>query len=129
MSRPNARTHPYLEVLEPYVPPDLGTAAACSGLKRSELLRLSANENQFGPSPRAVAALSEYEDHAFYPEYGPLREALARYAEVSAEQVVLTNGADEAIDMVIRLLVEPGQTVVVCPPTFGMYEFLSLIHI
>ena len=128
MPRPEFRTHPYLDRLEPYVPPDLQAAAASSGVDRSMLLRLSANENQFGPSPIAVAALSVYGEHAFYPEYDTLREALARYAMVGPDQVVLTNGADEAIDLLVRLLVEPGQTVLVCPPTFGMYEFCARVN-
>jgi histidinol-phosphate aminotransferase len=122
------QTHPYLDQIDPYVPPDLDEFAACSGVSRDGLLRLSANENQYGPSPRAVAALSTYREHGFYPEYDGLKRALSRYAGVPAQQIVLTNGADEAIDLLIRLLVEPGQTVVVCPPTFGMYEFCARVN-
>jgi histidinol-phosphate aminotransferase len=41
---------------------------------------------------------------------------------------VVTNGADEAIDLLIRLLVEPGQAVMTCPPTFTMYEFCARVN-
>lgn len=128
MPRPIGTTHPYVDTLEPYVPPDLEAVAAQSGVGRDELLRLSANENQLGPSPDVSPALAQHTEYAFYPEYAPLREALARYVGVAPDQVVLSNGADEAIDLLIRLLVEPGQTVVVCPPTFGMYEFCARVN-
>jgi histidinol-phosphate aminotransferase len=120
--------HPYLDELEPYVPPDLRAVAAKSGMPGDELIRLSANENQLGPSPAVPQALARYSGYAFYPEYGPLREALGRHVGVGPGQVVVTNGADEAIDLLVRLLVEPGQTVVVCPPTFGMYEFCARVN-
>ena len=121
-------THPHLETIEPYEPPDLAAVAATAGLSVEQLIRLSANENPFGPAPSAVQALAEYPDYAFYPDYTPLREAVARYAEVRPEQVVLGNGADELIDLVVRLFVEPGQAVVVCPPTFEMYAFFALVN-
>ncbi len=128
MSRPSVTSHPYLDELEPYEPPDLRAAAARSGLEPVDLLRLSANENQFGPSPRVAQALADSGEHAFYPNYAPLREAIARYAGVAVERVVLTNGADEAIDLLIRLFAEPGQIVVTCPPTSGMYEFCAKVN-
>jgi len=118
-------THPYLERLKPYEPPDLEAAAARSGLEVEQLIRLNANENSFGPSPLVAQALADCDSYAFYSDYAPLREAVARYASVSPEQVVLSNGADELIDLLIRLLIEPGQSVVVCPPTFGIYRFFA----
>jgi histidinol-phosphate aminotransferase len=118
-------THPYLERLKPYEPPDLEAAAARSGLEVEQLIRLNANENPFGPSPRVAQALADCDSYAFYSDYASLREAVARYASVSPEQVVLGNGADELIDLLIRLLIEPGQAVVICPPTFGIYRFFA----
>jgi histidinol-phosphate aminotransferase len=133
MNKNEGPTHPYLETIEPYEPPDLEAAAARSGLKVKQLIRLSANENPFGPSPLAVQALADYAGYAFYPDYEPLREAVARYAGVSPKQVVLGNGADELIDLLIRLFVEPGQAlqpgsgqaVIVCPPTFDAYRLFA----
>jgi histidinol-phosphate aminotransferase len=128
MSRIASPTHPYLETIEPYEPPDLDAAAARSGLSVGQLARLDANENPFGPSPRVARALANYPDYAFYPDYRPLRRAVARYAGVAPEQVVLGNGADEMIDLLIRLFVEPGQAVVTCPPTFSMYRFFAQVN-
>ena len=121
-------SHPYLETLKPYQPPDLTAAAARSGLPVEQLVRLNANENPFGPSPQVAQALADFTAYQFYPDYQALREALARYAGVAPEQIVLSNGADELIDLLIRLFVEPGQAVVVCPPTFGSYRFCAEVN-
>jgi len=128
MTKTQDPTHPYLETIKPYEPPDLEAAAACSSLRVEQLIRLDANENPFGPSPRVAQALAEYPDYAFYPDYRPLQQAVARYAGVAPEQVVLGNGADELIDLTVRLFVEPGQTVVICPPTFSMYRFFAEVN-
>lgn len=128
MTKMPSPTHPYLETLEPYEPPDLQTAATRSGLDVEHLIRLDANENPFGALPQAVGALAAYPDYGFYPDYRPLREAVARYAGVAPEQVVLGNGADEVIDLLIRPFVEPGQAIVTCPPTFSMYRFFAQVN-
>ncbi len=128
MPNVNDPTHPYLDEIEPYEPPDLQGVAAHSGLKVEQLIRLDSNENPFGPSPAALHALATYPDYGFYPDYRPLRQAVARYAGVAPEQVVLSNGADEVIDLVTRLFVEPGQAVLTCPPTFSMYHFYAQVN-
>ena len=128
MSKIERPTHPYLETLEPYVPPDLEATAIRSGLRVEQLIRLSANENPFGPSPQVAQALADYPEYAFYPDYRPLRQAVARYAGVAPDQVVLGNGADELVDLLIRLFVKPGQAVVTCPPTFDIYRFSAEVN-
>lgn len=120
--------HPSLEAIQPYKPADLDAIADRAGLSTEQLIRLGANENPFGPSPKAVQAMTEYANYGFYPDYEPLREAIACYADVSPGQVVLGNGADELIDLLIRLFVEPGQIVIDCPPTFGMYRFYAQVN-
>ncbi len=121
-------SHPYLDRIEPYEPPDLDAAARQAGLNKGALIRLSANENPFGPSPRVAEALASFDEYQFHPGYGRLREAVARYAGVAPDQVVLSNGADEMIDLLIRLFVEPGEGVVTCPPTFSMYDFYTRVN-
>ena len=128
MTKTEGPTHPYLETIKPYEPPDLEAAAARSGLRVEQLIRLDANENPFGPSPQVAQALAGYPDYGFYPDYWPLQQAVACYAGVAPEQVVLGNGADELIDLTTRLFVEPGQAVVVCPPTFSMYRFFAEVN-
>jgi histidinol-phosphate aminotransferase len=121
-------SHPYLSSLEPYEPPDLERAAAQAGVEVGDLIRLIANENLFGPSPRVGEALASFGQYHFHPDYGPLKNAVADYAGVRPDQVVLSNGADEMIDLLIRLFVEPGEAVVSCPPTFGMYRFYAQVN-
>jgi histidinol-phosphate aminotransferase len=121
-------SHPYLSSLEPYEPPDLEKTAAQAGVEVDDLIRLVANENLFGPSPRVAQALAGFDQYHLHPDYGPLKEAVARYAGVPSDQVVLSNGADEMIDLLMRLFVEPGEAIVTCPPTFSMYRFYARVN-
>ncbi|GAB4482002.1 MAG: histidinol-phosphate transaminase [Anaerolineae bacterium] len=91
-----------------------------------QIIKLDANENPYGPSPRALAALREigaripiYPD----PESRALRAALARYLGIDMAHILIGAGADELIDLIIRLVIRPGDTIIDCPPTFGMYAF------
>lgn len=95
------------------------------------VLKADANENPYGCLPQvreALASLSPW----LYPDatYRQLREAVARYCGhgIAAEQVVLGNGADEVIDLVLRATLEPGDGAVNLPPTFGMYEFFIRLN-
>lgn len=128
MTKIKSPTHPYIETIKPYEPPNLEAVATRSGLRVERLIRLDANENPFGPSPQVAQALAGYPDYGFYPDYQPLQQAVACYAGVAPEQVVLSNGADELIDLTTRLFVEPGQAVVICPPTFSMYRFYAEVN-
>ncbi|MGC8838961.1 MAG: histidinol-phosphate transaminase [Anaerolineae bacterium] len=96
-----------------------------------DILKADANENPYGCLPQvreALAGLSPW----LYPDatYTRLREAVARYCGhgLAAGQVVLGNGADEVIDLVLRATLEPGDEAVNLPPTFGMYEFFIRLN-
>ena len=108
---------------EPIEPPE--QLAARYGVAPEAIVKLDGNENPYGPSPRALAALSgalpahRYPD----PEQRRLRAALARRHGVPPECIVAGAGADELIDLVYRVFVEPGDRVAVASPTFGMYAF------
>ena len=121
-------TSPHIRGLEAYEPPDWEALAARAGVSPDRLIRLDANENYYSPSPRIAEALAHSEAYRFYPDYGPLTEAIARYAGAGPEQIVLGNGGDEIIDLSIRLFVEPGEAVIVCPPAFGMYTVSTEAH-
>ena len=114
-------TSPHIKGLEAYEPPDWEALAARAGVSPDSLVRLDANENYYSPSPRVAEALARSEAFRFYPDYGPLKEAIARYTGADPECIVLGNGGDEIIDLSIRLFVEPGQATIVCPPAFSMY--------
>jgi histidinol-phosphate aminotransferase len=95
------------------------------GIPPEQIVKLDANENPYGPSPRAIEAVATYPYYAIYPDpdQTPIRRALAEYTGQPIERILCGNGSDEIIDLLMRLFVEPGDAVVECPPTFGMYAF------
>ncbi|MBI2855164.1 MAG: histidinol-phosphate transaminase [Chloroflexi bacterium] len=96
-----------------------------AAIPESEIIKLDGNENPYGCSPRVQRALKDYVRYHIYPdpEQRDLRLALAKYVGLSAEHIIAGAGSDELIDLVLRLLLEPGDEVINCPPTFGMYPF------
>ncbi len=97
------------------------------GIDPADVLKLDANENPHGMLPAVRDAIAGVDDYAVYPDplQVELREAIARYLKVPAARIVAGAGSDELIEVSIRALVAPGQRVVVCPPTFGMYRFVA----
>jgi histidinol-phosphate aminotransferase len=112
-----------LEAYTPIVPLDV--LAARLGLPVEQLVKVDANENPYGPAPKALAALAHEPYYAIYPDPNAtqLREALSSYTGQPIERIVCGAGADELIDLVLRLVINPGDAVIDCPPTFGMYSF------
>ena len=62
------------------------------------------------------------------PESRALRAAISSYTGVSTDNLMAGAGADEMIDLLLRVLLEPGETVINLPPTFGMYPFDTLLN-
>ncbi len=95
------------------------------GLAEEMLIKLDANENPFGPSPRVAEALAQLSTMHIYPdpESGRLRELLADYIKVPAELILCGAGADELIEIILQLFIEPGDRIINTPPTFAMYGF------
>ncbi len=91
------------------------------------IIKLDANENPYGCSPRVNQALSTYPHLNVYPDSGQtqLRKLLQGYTGVSAEHIVASSGSSQLIDLVLRLFVEPGDEVIYCVPTFAMYRFYT----
>jgi histidinol-phosphate aminotransferase len=117
---------PEIAELEPYTPIlPLDVLAERLGLPVERLVKLDANENPYGPSPRAIAALADEAHYHIYPDPGQtkLRAGLSAYSGQPAGRIVCGAGADELIDLILRLCIAPGDAVIDCPPTFGMYSF------
>lgn len=113
--------------LEAYTPvKPLDVLAREIGLPVDRLVKLDANENLYGPVPQIIEAIAKTDFH-IYPDPGQtaLREAIAGYTGLRPEQVVGGSGADDLIDILIRL-VRP-EAIVTASPTFGMYGFLAKI--
>jgi histidinol-phosphate aminotransferase len=90
-------------------------------------LRLDFNENTEGCSPRVLARVREIraEDLARYPERAPVEAIVAPYLGLPADQVLLTNGVDEAIHLLCEAYLEPADEVLVVTPAFSMYEIFA----
>jgi histidinol-phosphate aminotransferase len=103
--------------------------AARLGREPDAIVKLDANENPYGPSPRVRAALADLAYIHIYPdpESRVLRAALADFTGLPADLLLAGAGADELIDLAIRLFLQPGDAVLDCPPTFGMYAFDAAI--
>jgi len=118
---------PDLDDLEEYVPvKPLDVLAAEIGLPVERLVKLDANENLYGPHPEVLKAIEQAPFH-IYPDPGQesLRAAIAGFVGVEPEQVVAGTGADDLIDILIRLVMPSA--VVIPTPAFGMYRFLAKI--
>jgi len=95
------------------------------GLHPQTIVKLDANENPYGTLPAVAEALAELPYAHIYPdpESRELRQALAMYHDLPVENLLAGAGADELIDLIMRLFLEPGDAILNCPPTFGMYAF------
>ena len=90
-------------------------------------MRLDFNENTAGCSPRVLARLQNLglEALAKYPEREPVERQLAGRLGVQPEQLLLTNGVDEAIHLLCQAYVEPEDEVPLPVPTYAMYEIYA----
>jgi histidinol-phosphate aminotransferase len=116
---------PSYEPVEP-----LDVMARRLGIPPEQIVKLDANENPYGPSPRVAEALATYPYYHIYPDPAQrsVREAVAQYVGADPEQIVFGVGSDELLSIIGQLLLGPGDTVVNAPPTFGMYEFLGHVR-
>jgi histidinol-phosphate aminotransferase len=97
----------------------LGTATAPASL--SDVVRLSANENPYGPSPKAFAAMREAFGLAWrYPDEGmdALVADLARHHQVGTDAVLLGNGSSEILKLCAAAFTGPGRPTVMADPAF-----------
>ncbi|MFH1387183.1 MAG: histidinol-phosphate transaminase [bacterium] len=93
-------------------------------------VKLASNENPFGPSPRALAAITaELGKLQTYPDQKStlLREALAKKLGVSDRSVVCGNGSDDIMQVLASTYLNPGDEVVISKNTFSLYELVTRI--
>jgi histidinol-phosphate aminotransferase len=116
-----------IKCITPYVPgkpiEELERELGISGS-----IKLASNENPLGPSPKAIAAvkkvvegLNRYPDGSgFY-----LSRALAGKYEVDLPQIILGNGSNELIELVVRTFVQPGDEIISADPSFVVYKMIT----
>ena len=95
------------------------------GEGRADKLRLDFNENTAGCSPAVPRALAKLTPQllSMYPEYERGTARLARHFRVASEELLLTNGGDDALRLFFDAFVDAGSSVVICEPTFPMYRY------
>ena len=107
--------------MAPYSPPSGG---------REGKLRLDFNENTVGCSPQVVEALKKYvtAGHlSIYPEYADSLRDLAAFFRVTPEEFTLTNGTDEAIQLLVNTFIDDGDDVLLLKPSYAMYRFYAQV--
>ena len=91
----------------------------------TDLVKLSSNENAWGPSPRALAAIQgELHNLSQYPEqsFFDLKKILAEANGVSPENVIVGHGSEVIVQLIPQLFCNPGDEVIVPDLTYGRYE-------
>ena len=123
--RPHLLQMPGYEPIEP-----IDVMAKRLGLSPDQISKLDGNENPYGPSPRVAERLAAYQHFHIYPDPAQraVRGAIGEYVGVDSEQIVLGTGSDEILDLAATLFLSPGDTLVNCPPTFGVYEYLGEVY-
>jgi len=97
---------------------------------RSGKIRLDFNENTAGCSPAVQRALAKLttKQLAMYPEYQASTRRIARYFGVRLQELLLTNGGDDALRVFFDTFVESGSSILICEPTFPMYRYYAEIY-
>ncbi|MFN3704441.1 MAG: histidinol-phosphate transaminase [Thermoflexales bacterium] len=115
----------HVRQMQPYAPiVPLEVLAERLHLPREAIVKLDANENPYGVSPRVWEAIRNADLHIYPdPDQTRLREAIARYIGVPAAHILCGAGADEVIDLIGRAFLQPGDALLDLPPTFGMYRW------
>src|SRR5215210_5889621 len=113
------------DIKEYFGPDDPEHLAPRLGRPVESIIKLDANENPYGASPLVQEMLSTFTGYSIYPDSDQrsARAALAEYAGVPAESLILGNGADELIDLLMRAYLDPGDELIDFPPSFAMYAF------
>ena len=90
-------------------------------------LRLDLNESTTGCSPRVLAKIRSLDARtlALYPPREPAEETTAEFLGIKPSEVLLTNGADEGIDLLCRGYFEPEDEIIIVIPAFNMYEIFA----
>jgi histidinol-phosphate aminotransferase len=121
---------PSIERIQPYQPgTPIEQVAARLGFSPSEVIKLASNENPLGPSPLATAAAARELGRVHrYPdsEAPALRAKLARRLGVAIDEVVVSNGSNELLELLVRTFCAGGEHVVFGEPAFVVYRLACL---
>lgn len=131
MKQTNSKFRKFVSSMKSYVPIAPPSELAKElGLKIEDIIKLDANENPFGFPDVAKKALENCDFFSIYPDPAQrkLKEEIALYAGCECDQVIAGTGADELIDLVMRLFINPGDKVLNFAPTFSYYNHLITLN-
>lgn len=116
---------PNINAMSGYVPGE-------QPLPGTQVIKLNTNENPYPPSPEALKVLRELEGELLrrYPDpmATAFRAAASQVLGVPADWILVGNGSDDLLTMIIRACSEPGQRVVYPMPTYVLYRTLTQIQ-
>lgn len=94
------------------------------------IIKLDAGENPYGCSPAVLRKLKTFSTYNVYPdpEYRGIRNAIGNYTNSNPSSILVGNGSDELLDILLRAIINDGDEIINCPPTFGMYEVLIRLN-
>lgn len=119
---------PAIRTMRPYEWETSSEALAAElGIPATAVLRFDTNTSPYAPAVdpalvhAALATVNEYPDAT----YAPLVRAITAYTGFSAESIVIGAGADELLDMLAKVYLDPGDTAVTTAPTYSLYDVVT----
>ncbi|MGA7935634.1 MAG: histidinol-phosphate transaminase [Kovacikia sp.] len=116
---------PNIDAMAGYVPgeqPQPGT----------KIIKLNTNENPYSPSPDAIAVLKQLDSEWLrrYPDpyANEFRKAISEVLDIPADWIIVGNGSDDILNVIIRACAEPGRGIVYPMPTYVLYRTLAEIQ-
>src|SRR5947207_590094 len=90
---------------------------------RKNSVKLDLNESYFFLDQKILKELKKFDYFTLssYPEYEELTKKISKYSNCKTEEILLTNGSDHAIQMLLNLFFHEGDEVVIPSPTFFVY--------
>jgi len=112
-----------IDALKPYIP---------GKQPKGNIVKLNANENPYPPSPKVVDAINNFSKSClrFYSDAvsEEVRKTTADLFHVSLNEVIVGNGSDDVLTMIIRTFLEADDKIAVVDPSYTLYEILANIH-
>jgi histidinol-phosphate aminotransferase len=116
---------PNIDAMSGYVPGEQPSA-------KEKVIKLNTNENPYPPSPNALAVLRNFDGERLrrYPDpmANEFRQAASRVLDVPADWILVGNGSDDILNLIVRACTEPGRKVVCPSPTYTLYRTLTQIQ-
>ncbi len=98
--------------------------------KPINVIKLSSNENPYPACNEIYDFLKNYKNLNIYPDEHPseLLNEISKFIKLNKENILITNGSDEGLDLIFKGFIEKNDSVLIFTPTFSLYEILSKIY-